>query len=157
MATHRRARSPASSRFETVEFNSTTDEDKYFAADDSSEQVAKYCDLFSNQLCRLTGMAFVSRQVFNNGLLHEFCFQDKSKKLDVAALQRAIATIVVCTVLVFQLANPDTTVFKVSLSTSDLLKVRPRWFEVCTHPAVSVQLAYVVGFVFIVIACLVWI
>lgn len=93
----------------------------------------------------------------HNPLLYSFYFQDKSSSTTTNPdkIYRLISQIIQPLsedVNVVQATNEQ--VFRIDLSATDLLRVRPEFFQVLSHPQVQTTLVYVLAFVSIVAASL---
>ena len=96
----------------------------------------------------------------HNPLLYSFYFQDKSSSHPATnpdKIYRLVSQIIQPLsedVNVVQATNEQ--VFRIDLSATDLLRVRPEFFQVLRHPQVQITLVYVLAFVSIAIPCLLY-
>lgn len=94
----------------------------------------------------------------HNSLLYSFYLQDKSSSTtNPDKIYRLISQIIQPLsedVNVVQATNEQ--VFRIDLSATDLLNVRPEFFQVLRHPQVQITLVYVLAFVSIAIPCLLY-
>ncbi len=107
-------------------------------------------------------MTFVSyEEDTHTSLLYSFYFQDKSHSAHQTPdkLYRLVSQIVQPLsedVKVVQAAGMAERVFRIDLSATDLLNVRPEFFQVLRHPQVQTTVVYVLAFVSIAIPCLLY-
>lgn len=129
-------------------------------SDEVKTKINAAADLFQSQLTRRSNMTLVSYdEDAYNPLLYSFYFQDKSSSTTTNPdkIYRLISQIIQPLsedVNVVQATNEQ--VFRIDLSATDLLRVRPEFFQVLRHPQVQITLVYVLAFVSIVIPCLLY-
>lgn len=127
-------------------------------SDEVKTKINAAADLFQSQLTRRSNMTLVSYdEDAHNPLLYSFYFQDKSSSTTTNPdkIYRLISQIIQPLsedVNVVQATNEQ--VFRIDLSATDLLNVRPEFFQVLRHPQVQITLVYVLAFVSIVAASL---
>lgn len=128
-------------------------------SDEVKTKIHAAADLFQSQLTRRSNMTLVSYdEDAYNPLLYSFYFQDKSSSTtNPDKIYRLVSQIIQPLsedVNVVQATNEQ--VFRVDLSATDLLRVRPEFFQVLRHPQVQITLVYVLAFVSIAIPCLLY-
>lgn len=129
-------------------------------SDEVKTKINAAADLFQSQLTRRSNMTLVSYdEDAHNPLLYSFYFQDKSSSTTTNPdkIYRLISQIIQPLsedVNVVQATNEQ--VFRIDLSATDLLRVRPEFFQVLRHPQVQITLVYVLAFVSIAIPCLLY-
>ncbi len=149
-------------------------------SDEVKTKIHAAADLFQSQLTRRSNMTLVSYDEDpHNPLLYSFYFQDKSSSTtNPDKIYRLISQIIqplsedvnvvqaedcrplsqpphLEEVKVERKAVRDQ-VFRIDLSATDLLNVRPEFFQVLRHPQVQITLVYVLAFVSIAIPCLLY-
>jgi hypothetical protein len=131
-------------------------------SDEVKAKLNALADLFQTQLSRRSGMTFVSyEEDTHTSLLYSFYFQDKSHSAHQTPdkIFRLVSQIVQPLsedVKVFQATSMAERVFRIDLSATDLLNVRPEFFQVLRHPQVQITVVYVLAFVSIVVGSLYW-
>lgn len=130
-------------------------------SDEVKTKIHAAADLFQSQLTRRSNMTLVSYdEDAHNPLLYSFYFQDKSSSHPATnpdKIYRLVSQIIQPLsedVNVVQATNEQ--VFRIDLSATDLLRVRPEFFQVLRHPQVQITLVYVLAFVSIAIPCLLY-
>ena len=126
-------------------------------SDEVKTKINALADLFQSQLTRRSGMTLVSyEEDAHNPLLYSFYFQDKTPPHSPDKIYRLVSQIIQPLSEDVNVIQANDRVFRIDLSATDLLRVRPECFHVLRHPHVQTTLIYVLGFVSIAIPCLLY-
>lgn len=126
-------------------------------SDEVRAKINASADLFQSQMTRRSGMTFVSYQEDpHNPLLFSVYLQDKTPPHSPDKIYRLVSQIIQPLSEDVNVIQANERVFRIDLSATDLLNVRPECFQVLRHPHVQTTLIYVLGFVSIAIPCLLY-